>query len=146
MMHWADTLWGSCQSPVAHSCSLLNHLNNYHGKMFKFNAEFYADSSLYSLSHFECEGHTVHMLTESHLQPPCWLVQWSRHCSCMCIPSTHHRYQVTTFFIIFIIMTGLFLDRPCISGSEIAWANLYLSAGLIFKQTHQKNIKYYMKL
>ena len=37
---------------------------------FKLNAKFDADSLLYSLSHFECDGHTVHMLTQQHLPPP----------------------------------------------------------------------------
>ena len=30
-------LWWSCQSPVAHSCSILNHLNSFCGGMFKLN-------------------------------------------------------------------------------------------------------------
>ena len=65
---WAGMLlWWSCQSPVAHSCSLLNHPDSYHGGMFKLNAKFDADSLLYSPSHFECHGHTVHMLTHWHL-------------------------------------------------------------------------------
>ena len=38
--------------------------------MFKVNAKFDADSLLYSLSHFECMGHRVHMLTQGHLPPP----------------------------------------------------------------------------
>ena len=38
--------------------------------MFKLNAKFDADSLLYSLSHSECDGHTVHMLTQQHLLPP----------------------------------------------------------------------------
>ena len=38
--------------------------------MFKLNAKFDADLLLYSLSHFECDGHTVHMLTQWHLLPP----------------------------------------------------------------------------
>ena len=68
---WVETLsWWSCQSPVAHSCGLLNHLNSFCGGMFKHKAIFDADSLLYSLSHFECEGHTVHMLTQWHLPPP----------------------------------------------------------------------------
>ena len=62
--------WWSWQSPVAHSCGLLNHPNSFHGGMFKLNAKFDADSLLYSLSHFECNDHTVHMLTQRHLQPP----------------------------------------------------------------------------
>ena len=50
--------------------ALANHLNSFHGGMFKFNTKFDADSLLYSLSHFECHGHTVHMLTQWHLLPP----------------------------------------------------------------------------
>ena len=38
--------------------------------MFKLNAKFHADSLLYLLSHFECNGHTVHMLTQWGLLPP----------------------------------------------------------------------------
>ena len=38
--------------------------------MFKLNAKSDADSLLYSLSHFECDGHTVHMLTQQCLPPP----------------------------------------------------------------------------
>ena len=67
---WAGTLlWWSCQSPVAHSCSLLNHLNNFHRGMVKLNANSDADSLLYSLRHFEYNGHTVHMLTQWCLSP-----------------------------------------------------------------------------
>ena len=68
---WAGALlWWSWQSLVAHSRSLLNHPNSFHGGMFKFNAKLEADSLLYSLSHFECNGHTVHMLTQWCLQSP----------------------------------------------------------------------------
>ena len=68
---WAGALlWWSCQSPVAHSCSLLSHPNSFHGETFKLNAKFDADSLLYSLSHFECDGHTVHMLTQQPLLLP----------------------------------------------------------------------------
>ena len=48
----------------AHSCSLLNHLNSFCEGMFKLNAKSDADSLVYSLSHFECDGHTVHTLTQ----------------------------------------------------------------------------------
>ena len=68
---WAGVLlWWSCQSPVAHSCGLLNHLNSFRRGMFRLNAKFHADSLFYSLSHFECNGHTVHMLTPWCLPPP----------------------------------------------------------------------------
>ena len=63
-------LWWKCRSPVAHSCSLLNHLNGFCGGMFKLNAKFDADSLLYLLSHFECDSHAVHMLTQWRLPPP----------------------------------------------------------------------------
>ena len=55
---------------AAHSCSLLNHLNSVHRGMFKLNAKFYTDSLLYSLSHFECDSHTVHVLKQQRLPPP----------------------------------------------------------------------------
>ena len=38
-------------------------------EMFKLDIKV-ADSLLYLLSHFECNGHTVHMLTQCHLLPP----------------------------------------------------------------------------
>ena len=62
--------WWSCQSPVAHSCGLLNHLNSLRRGMFKLNTKFDAALLLYSLSHFECDSHIVHMLTQQHLPPP----------------------------------------------------------------------------
>ena len=62
--------WWSCQSPVAHSYGLLNYPNSFHGGMFKVNAKFDANSLLYSLSHFECDGHRVHILIQMHLLPP----------------------------------------------------------------------------
>ena len=60
----------AAQSPAAHSWSLLNHLNSFCKGMFKLNATFDADSCFYSLCHFECNSHTVHMLTQSYLPPP----------------------------------------------------------------------------
>ena len=68
---WTGTLlrW-SCQPLAAHSCDLLNHLNSFPTGMFKLNAKFYADLFLYSLSHLECDSHTVYMLTRQCLPPP----------------------------------------------------------------------------
>ena len=63
-------LWWSCQSPVAQSCGLLNHPNSFHGGMFRLNAKFDVDLLLYSLSHFDCNSHTVHMLIQWRLPPP----------------------------------------------------------------------------
>ena len=49
--HWAGTLlWWSCQSAVAHSCSLLNHPNSFHRGMSKLNAKLDTD---------HCSTHSV---------------------------------------------------------------------------------------
>ena len=67
----AGTLsWWSCPSPVTCNCGLLSNPNTFHGGMFKLNAKFDANSWLYSLNHFECDGHTVHMLTQWYLIIP----------------------------------------------------------------------------
>ena len=50
-------------------CSL-NQPNSFCGGMFKHNAKFNEDLLLYLLSHFKCDGHTVHVLTQRHLPPP----------------------------------------------------------------------------
>ena len=52
------------------SCALLNHPNSFRRGMLKLNTKFDADSLLYSLSHFVCDDHTVHMLTQQCLLPP----------------------------------------------------------------------------
>ena len=106
---WVGMLWRSCQTSVAHSCRLLNHLNSFHGGMLKFNAKFNADSLLYLLSHFECHGHTIHVLSQ-WCPSPHWRVQWSCHCSHMCIP-VHSPWLPG--FIVILTMAGLFPDRPC---------------------------------
>ena len=63
--------WACCRDEAAdHSCRLLNHPNSFHGGMFKFNAKFDAYLLHYKLSHFECDSHTVHVLTQQHLPPP----------------------------------------------------------------------------
>ena len=68
---WVSALsWWSCQSPVAHSLGLLNHLKSFCGGIIRLKTKFDADSSLYSLSHFECNNNTVHMLTQWCLQSP----------------------------------------------------------------------------
>ena len=69
------------------------------------------------LSHFECDGHTVYMLTQRHLLP-CWLVPGSHHCSCMHIP-VHSPWlpgyiDVAQTILIILTIAVLFPDRPCI--------------------------------
>ena len=38
--------------------------------MFKLNSKTDTDFWLHPFGHFECDGHTVHMLTQQHLLPP----------------------------------------------------------------------------
>ena len=114
---WADILsWWSCQSQAAQSCSLLNHLNSSHGRMFKLNAKFDVDSLLYLLilnvttTQYTCSLNGVYH--------PHWLVQWRCHCSHMCIP-VHSPWlpsyiNVMQTILVILTMTGLFLDRSCI--------------------------------
>ena len=115
---WAGALlWWSCQSPVAHSYGLRSHPNSFFGRMFKLNAKFDADSLLYLLNHFECNGHTMHMLTQ-WVYCPYWLVQWSHHCSHTRIP-VHSPWlpgyiDVAQTILVILTMAGLFPDRPCI--------------------------------
>ena len=89
--------------------------------MFELHAKFHAESSLYSLSHLECDGHTVHMLT----QWPHWLVQWSHHCSRMCIP-VHSPWlpgyiDVTQTVLVILTIAGLFPDRPHMWRNLLPW-------------------------
>ena len=83
---WAGTLsWWSCQSAVAHSCSLLNHPNSFHGRMFKLNIKFDA---------VHCFSNSV-ILNAMATQYACLLngiylphrpLQWSHHRSQVRIP------------------------------------------------------------
>ena len=69
---WMVTLsWWRWQSLVAHSHGLLNHPNSFYRVIFalKLNAKFDAYPLLYCLSHFECDSHTVHMLSQWCLPP-----------------------------------------------------------------------------
>ena len=77
--------WWSCQSPVALGCDLWNHPNSLVGGMSKLDPESDADLLLCWLSHFECDGHTAHMLTQQCLPPPLTSTV-NRHHSPMCIP------------------------------------------------------------
>ena len=65
--------------------SLLNHLNSFHGRMFKLNAKYDTDSLLYSV----ISNVTVTQCTCSPkgIYRPPWLAQWSGHCLPMGIPA-----------------------------------------------------------
>ena len=87
-------------------------------EMFTLSAKFDADSLLYWLSNFECNGHTAHVLTQRHLPPPL-LVLWSCHCSRVCIPVPSSwlpgYIDVMQTVLLILTMVRLFPDRPCTS-------------------------------
>ena len=104
-------LWWSCQSPGAHSCSLLNYLNTFHRELFKLNSKLDADSILlYSLSHFECDVHTVHMLIQQCLLPPLTSTLKSSLFTYIPIhsPWLPDYIDVTQTILIILTMAGLF--------------------------------------
>ena len=110
-----------CTHCIVPEC-FLNHPNSFHGGMFKLNTKSDAGSLLHSLSHFERDGHTVHMPSQQHLLPALTST-WSHYCSHMLIP-VHSlwlpRYiNVAQTLLIILIMAGLFLDRPHIRLYEI---------------------------
>ncbi|KAF6131076.1 hypothetical protein HJG60_007977 [Phyllostomus discolor] len=86
--------------------------------MFKLNEKFDADLLLYLLSHFECKGHTVHMLTQQCLPPPLTsTVMLSlfthTHSSPPSWAARLHGYMDVTQNILSILtIVGLFPDRP----------------------------------
>ena len=105
-----------CDKATNHlSCGLLNYPNMFRGGMFKLNAKLDADSLLYSLSHFECDGHTVHMLTQQHLPPPLTsTVKLSlfTHAFPVHSPWLPGYINVTQTFLVMLIMAGVFSERP----------------------------------
>ena len=82
--------------------------------MFKLNAKFDADSLLYSLSHFECDGHTVHILTQWHLPPPLTSTVKLSLFTHMHIPVHSPRLpgyiDVARIVLVILTMACLFLD------------------------------------
>ena len=82
----------------------------------KLNAKFDAGLLLYSLSHFECNGHTVHMLTQQHLLPPLTSTVKSSlfmhaHSSLLSLAARLHQNH-TNCSCYMSTMVGPFLDRP----------------------------------
>ena len=83
---WAGVVsWWNCQSPVAHSCNLLNYPVVSAGE---------CSSLMQNLLQIHCSTHSI-ILNATATQYTCavngvyhlhWLLQWSHHCSRMCIP------------------------------------------------------------
>ena len=120
---WVGALsWWSCQSPVPCICRLLNHLSRFCRGMLKLNAKFVTDLLLYLLSHFECNGHTVHILTQGCLLPPLTTTVKSSlfthvHSSPLSLAVRLHWCR--QIILVILTMAGLFPDRPhhiCIFG------------------------------
>ena len=76
--------------------------------MIKLNTKFDADSLLYSLSHFECDSHTVHMLPQCHLQSP---LTSTMKLSLLNSPGPPGCINVTETILVILTMVGLFLNR-----------------------------------
>ena len=83
--------------------------------MCKLNAKFGADSLLYSPSHFECDSHRVHMLTQWHLWSPLTstvklLLFTHVHSSPLSFAARVHKCHGNVLVI--LTMAVLFQDRP----------------------------------
>ena len=103
--------------------SLLNHSNRFCGGMFKPNAEFDADSMLYSLSHFECISHTAHMRTQQHLPPPLTGTVKS-----LLFTHVHSSpLNVAHTALVTLTIAGLFLDRTIFCSSSFGEGPLFIS-------------------
>ena len=112
---WAGILlWWNCPSPVAYSCSLLNHLNSFCRDMFKLNAKFDTDLLLYSV----ILNGTATQYTSSlnDIYHPHWLGQWSHHCLHRCIPVNSPwlpgYIDIIQTVLIILTMPELFWDIP----------------------------------
>ena len=104
------------QSPFACSCSLLNHLNS-----------FVEECSSLTQNLMQVRGSTCSVTLNvtatqytcslnGFYHPHC-LIQWSCHCSHMCIP-IHTPWlpgfiEVVQTILVILTMAGLFPDRPC---------------------------------
>ena len=89
--------------------------------MFKLNAKFDADSLLYLLGHFECDGHTVHMLTQQHLAPPLTSTVKSSlftHAHSRPLSWLPDYIDVMQIVLIILTMAVLFMDRYCIQQAK----------------------------
>ena len=108
-----EFLWWSYQSPVAHSCGLLNHPNSEE-----------CSSLMKNLMQIHCSTHSVilnvmatqYTCSFNSIYCPYWLVQWNSHCSRMCIP-VHSPWlpgyiEVAQTILVILTMAGLFPDTP----------------------------------
>ena len=77
--------------------------------MFKLKIKFVADSLL---SHFECDGHKVHMFTQQHLPTPLTsTVKSSMFTHVHSSPLSLAAMDVVQTVLVILMMAGLFPDR-----------------------------------
>ena len=125
-------LWSICATLLSvlhsllHPWKALNHPNSFREGMLKLNAKSDANPLLYSLSHFEYDGHTVHMLTQWRLPPSLTRTIESslflRRVHCPWLQG--YIDDVQTIFII-LIMAGFF-------PREISYSSFILSKNVNF--------------
>ena len=99
--------------------------------MFKLNAKFGADLLLYLFSHFEWEGHTVHMLTQWHVPFPLTSTVKSlllTHVNSSPLSLAARLHQCGKTVLIILTMVGLFPDRP-----HILFINLLTLKNILLK-------------
>ena len=85
--------------------------------MFELNTKFDADSLLYLLSHFECDGHTVHVLTQWYLLPPLTSTikpSLFMHTHSGVLSLAVRLHDVTQTILIILTMAGLFPVCMCV--------------------------------
>ena len=120
VMYEQALAWWSWQSLVSHSCGLLTHPNSFRGRMFKLHTKFDVDCSTRSvILNAMATQYTCSLNGSYH---PHRLVQWSHHCSYMCVP-VHSPWlpgytDVQTVLVI-LTMAGLFLDRSHITCPDV---------------------------
>ena len=101
------------------SCQYLwpsESLNSFLAGTFKLNTKLDGDLLLYSLSHFECEGHTGHVLTQQCLLPPLTSTVKSSlmhvRSGPIFLATSLRRYHANCSHM--LTVAGLFPDRPCV--------------------------------
>ena len=118
---WAGALsWWSCQSPVAHSCSLLNHPTFWVIQIVSTEECSSLTHNLMRIRCFTCSAILNAMATQytcslNAIYYPHWLVQWSHHCLHMYIlahsPWLPGYIDVIQTVLVTLIVAGHFLDR-----------------------------------
>ena len=108
----------------------MSYLNSFCGGMCKFNAKFDADSLLYSLSQFECDGHTVHMFPQWCLLPLTSTVKWSlfTYVHSSPVPSAPRLHQCCANY-------SCYINNGLISSGYISFIYIYIHI-YIYTHTH----------